>query len=47
MSSRNGDKSRYRINQKRKLAKRARLRALMATLQPGTPAPEKAAARRR
>ena len=47
MSSRNGDKSRHRINQKRKLAKRVRVRALVASLQAGTPAPEKATARRR
>ena len=41
MSGRNGDKSRFRINEKRKLAKRIRTRNLLSALAPATPAAPK------
>jgi hypothetical protein len=40
MSSHNGDKSRYQINRKRGVLRRAKTRKLLADLKRGTPRPQ-------
>jgi hypothetical protein len=44
MSSRNGDKARFQKNRKRKLAKRRRVQALVASPRTDAPPTEKSAA---
>ena len=43
MSSKNGDKSRYQVNRKRAVQRRAKIRELVKTMKAGPSQPAKAA----